>query len=60
MLAGVSGRDWDRDIALYAREHGLTDDETGVLQRFVQAKMRLDSVEVSVDSVSYAANPAAS
>ncbi|MEZ4322034.1 MAG: bifunctional serine/threonine-protein kinase/formylglycine-generating enzyme family protein [Myxococcota bacterium] len=49
----MSGRDWDREIALYARQQGLTEEETGLLQRFVDQKMRLDSVEVSIDSVSY-------
>ncbi|MCB9673484.1 MAG: SUMF1/EgtB/PvdO family nonheme iron enzyme [Alphaproteobacteria bacterium] len=49
----MPGRDWDREIAIYAKQHGLTEAEAGVLQRFVDAKMRLDSVEVSVDSITY-------
>lgn len=49
----MSGRDWDNEIALYARQHGLSADEAAAISRFVGAKMRLDSVEVSVDGYTY-------
>lgn len=45
--------DWDRDIGLFASREGLTDDQTDAIQRFVNAMMRLDSVEVSIDSVTW-------
>ncbi|MCA9571820.1 MAG: hypothetical protein KC656_28480, partial [Myxococcales bacterium] len=46
-------KDWDRDIAVFASREGLTDEQTAAVQKFVNAMMRLDSVEVSVDSVAY-------
>lgn len=44
-------KDWDRDVAVFASREGLTEDQTAAVQKFVRAMMRLDSVEVSIDSV---------
>lgn len=49
--------DWDRDIAVFASREGLTEDQTAAVQKFVRAMMRLDSVEVSIDSVAHSTLP---
>jgi formylglycine-generating enzyme required for sulfatase activity/tRNA A-37 threonylcarbamoyl transferase component Bud32 len=46
-------RNWDREVALFAERDGLDEREAGAVQRFVDALLRLDSVEVSTESVTW-------
>ncbi len=49
----ADGQDWDRIVELYAAEQGLDDDQAAILQDFVDRRMRLDSVEVSIGTASF-------
>jgi serine/threonine-protein kinase len=53
-----TGRDWDRVVELYAAEKGLDDAQAALLQDFVEQRMRLDSVEVSIGSASFGGSEA--
>lgn len=44
---------WDRDVAVFASREGLTSDQADAVQKFVSTMMRLDSVEVSIDHVTW-------